>query len=113
MATTTVFRAQESLAQGEVTGIAQGVATTVGPASYATGGFALDLVTDESLPAQPFECHIRCTDGNGVPDATYVAEWDSSNSKIVAFVRATGAEVAAAVDLSGVTFRIHWFAAKL
>lgn len=39
-------------------------------------------------------------------DATHYAAWDGTNGKLVVFVRATGLEVAPAVDLSGTTFNL-------
>ena len=108
MAVVRVFRANASLVQGEVSGIASGIATQLGPASYSTGGFAIDLKTDEALENDPNDVRVDTTGATGVPNITNEAEYDYLNKKVVAIVRATGVEVAGAVDLSGVTFRITW-----
>ena len=113
MATTTVFRAQESLPQGEVTGIAQGTCTEVGPASYATGGIALDFATDEALPNDPHDvrCEVILT-STGAPDAANYAVYDYTAKKAVVFVRTTGIQIANTSDLSARTLRYHWKASK-
>ena len=109
MATTTTFRANESLVQGECTGIAQGTCTEVGPASYATGGIALDFATDESLNNDPHDvrCEVILT-STGAPDAANYAEYDYTAKKAVVFVRTTGIQIANAADLSARTLRYHW-----
>lgn len=72
--------------------------STAGPASYATGGIALDFETALPHSAQPAAVLVD-TDST-----TYGARYDLANKKIVALVRATGAEVANATNLSAVTF---------
>ncbi len=118
MATTTVFRANESLASGENDGIARGVASTVGPASYVQGGFAIDLATDESLGNDPYS--VICEqvgDASGTPKETanvldYVALYDYANKKLIVYDPADGSEAAGTTDLSGHTFRLKWEASK-
>lgn len=113
MAGTETFRANASLAQGEVSGIAAGVQSYTGPASYATGGFAIDLATDQSLGNDPFKVDVKViTTAGGAPAAGYYGEYDYTDKKIVVFVRTTGVETAGAVDLSALTLRAEWKASK-
>lgn len=83
-----------------------GGVSEAGPASYATGGIALDLETAIPHSAQPAAVLVD-TDST-----TYGARYDLANKKIVALVRATGAEVANATDLSAVTFSVVGFFAN-
>lgn len=77
--------------------------TVVGEASYTTGG------------APGFQTALRAKFGdkrevmsvNDDATGTYRAEYDKANDKLMVFVRATGVEVAGAVNLSGVTHKLH------
>ncbi len=109
MAGTRVFRANASLVQGEITGVAKGVRTYAGPASYSTGGAATDIKTDESLNADPHKVDVKMQlTSTGAPDADNYAEYDYTAKKIVVFVRTTGVELAAAQNISTRTFRCEW-----
>jgi len=109
MAGTRVFRANASLVQGEVTGVAKGVRNYTGPASYATGGVATDLKTDESLNADPHLVNVKVIlTSTGAPDSANYAEYDYTAKKIVVFVRTTGVELANAQDISLRTLRCEW-----
>lgn len=68
-----------------------------GPASYATGGFALASV-DADLTGYVLK-GVMCTP-DIANDLVFVA--DVANNKIKCLVPSTGAEVAAATDLSNV-----------
>jgi bifunctional ADP-heptose synthase (sugar kinase/adenylyltransferase) len=77
--------------------------TMVGDADYATGGSA------------GVEAALQAKVGQGVTilgvvdqtcDATWKLEWNATTGKLAAFGRATGLEVAAHVDLHGVTFNL-------
>ena len=83
-----------------------GGVSEAGPASYATGGFALDLETALPHSSQPAAVLV---DTNST---TYGARYDLANKKVIAIVRATGAEVTAATNLSSVTFSAVGFFAK-
>lgn len=117
MAGTKVFRADD-LAKGESCGIAHGVRKYAGPASYANGGFAVDIATDESLNNDPHL--VACSaagDTSGTPAETsevldYIAEYDYANKKVIVYDPANGQEVADATDLSGAYFRLGWWASQ-
>lgn len=83
-----------------------GGVSEAGPASYATGGFALDLETALPHSAQPAAVLVD-TDST-----TYGARYDLTNKKVIGIVRATGAEVTATTNLSSVTFSVVGFFAK-
>lgn len=72
--------------------------STAGPASYATGGIALDFETALPHSRQPAAVLVD-TDST-----TYGARYDLANKKVIGIVRATGAEVTATTNLSAVTF---------
>lgn len=118
MATTTVFRANESLVQGEVSGLAMGVASVTGPASYSQGGFAVDLATDEALPRQPFLVHCDIIGSSTfVPGETsnvldYIAKYDYANNLLIVYDPADASEVSGSTNLSTYTFRLFWVASK-
>ena len=78
----------------------RGGVSSAGPASYATGGFSLDLTTELPHTSSPVAAQVE-TDST-----TYGARYDLANSKVVAIVRATGAEVNSTTDLSSVTFYV-------
>ena len=117
MAGTTVFRALTSYAQGEINGIAQGVRSYTGPASYAAGGFAVALATDESLNNAPYlVMSSPGGDASGTPGETtnvldYVAYYDYANLKVIVYDPADASEVSDATNLSGVTFRLAFWSA--
>lgn len=80
-------------------------ASLTGPASYSTGGFAHGVAE-----AAGYGSHIAEVNAHvNVRSTTYGAYYDKSTGKIVAFVRATGAEVTGATDLSSVVFEITIF----
>lgn len=77
--------------------------TMVGDGAYATGG------------SSGVEAAVQAKLGQGVTilgvvdqtgNATWRLEWNGTTGKLMAFVRATGLEVAPAADLSGVTFNL-------
>lgn len=83
-------------------GVTRVAGTVAGPASYATGGLAADIVTDLGLSS--VDSVIVQSDG------AYIAVWDSANSKIK-FCKvntSTGLveEATAATDVSGETVTI-------
>lgn len=80
-------------------------ASLTGPASYATNGFVHGVAE-----AAGFGSHITEVGAHvNVRSTTYGGYYNKSTGKIVAVVRATGAEVTATTDLSGVTFEITLF----
>jgi hypothetical protein len=78
----------------------QSTHTLQGVASYATGGMLFDPKAEASMLSAPHFVNVN------VQSTTYTAWYDHTNKKIVVRVAATGAEVAGAVDLSAVNFRI-------
>lgn len=68
--------------------------------TYATGGPAVDFTDVDSRLANSKIIHFGV--GYSKDMANY-AVWDSANSKVVAYVRSTDAEVANATDLSAAT----------
>ena len=68
-----------------------------GPSSYASGGFAADIVADFGVALGDIDYVIV------TPSDNYWAQWDSVNKKILVYVPA-GTQVSASTDLSGVTF---------
>lgn len=109
MAFTTVFNPLESLVAGAANGLVIGMAKTVGPATYADGGFAVDFATDEGLNNDPFFVVVSPgSDTNGTPNETtnvldYVAHYDYANKKILVYDPADGSE-AIGDNLSSVYF---------
>lgn len=67
-----------------------------GPSSYATGG---DSFPPETLRLGFIAGVVGLVIGNG--SAVRLGWWDATNKKLLWYVPNTGAEVAAAVDLSG------------
>lgn len=78
----------------------QSIHSIAGPASYATGGFAFNPNNESGNPNTVGTAFID------PQNTTYEARFDYANKKIIAIVRATGAEVTATTDLSGVTFKV-------
>jgi hypothetical protein len=71
-----------------------------GPASYAAGGFACD---NAAILGRSRDPSLVLVDTDST---TYGARFDLAAKKVVAIVRATGAQVADAVNLSTVTFYV-------
>lgn len=95
----TVFK--KNFFSGDISrGAEQGIVTLIGRlnlGTYATGGPAVDFT----------DIHADCVNANIIyfaeapsVDMANYAVWDSANNKIVAYVRATDAEVANATDLN-------------
>lgn len=84
-------------------GAEQGIVTLIGRlnlGTYATGGPAVDF---SDIHADLANANIiYFAEAPSVDMANY-AVWDSANSKIVAYVRSTDAEVSNSTDLSAVT----------
>lgn len=80
-----------------------GGVSLAGPASYATGGFDCD---NAAILGRSRDPSLVLVDTNST---VHMGRFDLATKKIVAIVRATGAEVANAVDLSGVTFYVASF----
>lgn len=72
----------------------------VGAASYPTGGMLFDPKAEASMLSEPSHVNVYAE------SVTYDAFYDHANKKIIVRVTATGAQVANAVDLSAVSFRI-------
>ena len=76
-----------------------------GDAAYATGGSAaVEASLAESLTRHSLS--ITSVSGYGLTAGalTHTVRYDAGNDKLIAYVLATGAEVADAADLSAVTF---------
>lgn len=71
--------------------------TLAGTASYTTGGYALN---PKSESGNPNSLAIVLVDTN---NATWEGRFDYANNKVILIVRATGAEVANAVNVSALT----------
>lgn len=80
-------------------------ASLTGPASYATGGFVHGVAEAAGYGGHITETNVHVN----ARSTTYGAYYNKSTGKIVAFVRATGAEVTAATNLSSVTFEVTIF----
>jgi hypothetical protein len=108
---TVVFSPRASRVSGQAIGIDIIAATQAMPASYATGGLAVDLKADLGLSADPYM--VICQ----VAGDTYRANYDYSTKKILLYAlkNATaaniGLEVAAETNVSAVTVRLMVFAA--
>lgn len=76
--------------------------TVVGDSSYPTGGTAGLAAALKALRKDQRD--IVSVVDEGV--ATNKIEYDKANDKLLCYVRATGAQVANATDLSGTTFKI-------
>ena len=70
-----------------------------GPASYATGGFAADIATDLGIAEASIVGDVGVSSDGG-----YIAKWDSSTDKVYVYAVGAVTELAAAVNLSAVTF---------
>lgn len=80
------------------------IASMTGDASYATGGYSdfkalVEQKTERGLESIVAVCGFGT--GGGV---RYDLKYNTSTSKLMVFVGSTGAEVANATDLSGITF---------
>lgn len=69
-----------------------------GPASYATGGFAVDFATDMSLTGSIALAQVTS-------DSGYIGSYDASAAKIKSHTSG-GTETTATTNLSGVTFNV-------
>lgn len=98
---TKIYSEGDVLMQGSG-GHYKNVYTAVGPASYTTGGEAMDLATDADMKGTLGTCKFENNDGSGA----YFAVYDYANNKVLFFVTATGVEVVATTDLSGLTVRL-------
>lgn len=79
-----------------------------GPASYLAGGFSPELGA-----AAGFGEHIEITNAHiNVRSTTYDGYYNKATGKIIAVVRATGAEVADTTNLSSVVFEMTAFLNK-
>lgn len=79
--------------------------TIVGPASYATGGFAADVETDLELGGAPDAVFVSAANG-------MTCTWVGSTKKIKVFgslASDAATELTAAEDLSAVTFTVLAF----
>lgn len=114
----TVFNPLTSLASGAVSGHVCGSSKYAGPASYAAGGFAVDIKADEGLNNDPHFVSVSAAgDTNGTPAETtnvldYIAEYDYANKKVIVYDPADGSEVADTTDLSGAFFRLGWMSSQ-
>ena len=70
-----------------------------GPASYATAGFAADVETDLGITEANIVGDVAVSNDGG-----YVAKWNASTNKVYVYASGAVTELAAAVDLSAVTF---------
>tara|TARA_Y100000593_G_scaffold88289_1_gene170290 strand:- start:510 stop:830 length:321 start_codon:yes stop_codon:yes gene_type:complete len=70
-----------------------------GPASYATGGFAADIETDLGITEANILGDVIVSNDGG-----YIAKWDASTNKVYVYAVGAVTELAAAVNLSAVTF---------
>jgi hypothetical protein len=77
--------------------------TMVGDGDYATGGTSGLLAAFRTLKEQTVD--ILAVIDQSIAAGTYLV-YDHTNDKMVAFVRTTGVEVAAGVNLSGTTFSL-------
>ena len=75
--------------------------TMVGDSDYPTGG---SVGVEAALKAKVGQGVTILGAADMTADATFYLAWDATNGKLLAFVRATGLEAAAHVDLSGTTF---------
>ena len=97
-----------SVLNGDILGAYKGgssltVGTIVGPASYATGGFAADILTDLGITEAKIlgKCLIVSTLG-------YTGVFDAANDKIKSYTSG-GTETTNATNLSAETFYIYVF----
>ena len=93
-----------SLVNGDVLGGYQDASSVTkgslaGPASYATGGFAADIATDLGITEANIIGDVIVSNDGG-----YVARWDGSADKVYVYASGAVTELAAAVNLSAVTF---------
>lgn len=108
MAITPTLVPSSNFIQGNISGCGVASGTVAGPASYATGGFAIDPETDLSFS----DCIAVFVESSS---DTYYAKWVSGTGKVKVLLAkdATasniGAEVTATTDLSAVTFTILAF----
>lgn len=72
-----------------------------GPASYATGGESVNATADLGMAEVYTVVGEIGNVGGAVSTAVRVLHFDYANQKLQWFIPNTGAEVAAAVDLSG------------
>lgn len=80
--------------------------TIVGPASYATGGFAADVATDLELGGAPDAVFVQASNG-------MTCTWVGGSTKKIkvfgALASDAATELTAAEDLSAVTFNVLAF----
>lgn len=102
MAITKLFSSADNL-KAISAGAEFAMGTIVGPASYATGGFAADVETDLNLGGAPDAVIVQASNGmtcNWVGGAT-------KKIKVYGSLATDAAtELSAAEDLSGVTFTV-------
>ena len=83
----------------QVTGVSEVRGSIAGPVSYATGGFAADIVTDLGVALTDMD-FVQVTATGG-----YIADFDAINGKIIAYDSAA-TETTATTDLSTISFHI-------
>ena len=76
--------------------------TVPGPSSYATGGIALDFVTDFGSQVVPIAVFSYEQQATGT--LTYDAKYDSTAKKLVIYDAGTTTEVSNTTDIDAFTF---------
>lgn len=80
--------------------------TMVGDDAYPAGG---SIGVEDALKAKAGQGVTILGVADMTGDATHYLAWDATNGKLLAFVRATGLEVAPATSLAGTTFNLLAF----
>lgn len=109
MAVTQVVDTLDKMVPGA--SLEQGVVSQAGPASYASGGFAVDIKTDLGLQNDPSIVLAVQEINIGTTAYTYDAVYDSTNKKLVLYSAGTTTEVSASTDVSGFTFKMFFVSA--
>ena len=102
--TYTSVHSEQGRPYGGMGGAIKGAGTFVGPASYTSGGEALDIATEEGLTNDPFDVQIEEAQANAT--RTYDCRYDYTNQKVVIYNAGTTSQSSG--DLSGATFKVTW-----